>query len=106
MKTIYAVACYYDENDIPDDTILLGWNGRTDWFDTDYSLNDALDEDGNLLDIHSSLLLDVSKDTSLYVSETIDYVKSYAEDARKEGIEAVVVKIEITDDEIKIVPQE
>lgn len=105
MKTIYAVACYYDENDIPDDTLLLGWNNRDDWFDTDYSLNDALDGDGNLLDIHCGLL-DVSEDTSLYVSETIDDVKSYADDARSEGIEAVVVKIEITDDEIKIIPQE
>ena len=104
MKTIYAVACYYDENDYPDDTLLLGWNGRTDWFDTDYSLNDALDGDGNLLDSHCGLI-DVSKDTSIYVGETIDDVKSYAESACEEGIEAVVVKIEITDDEIKVIPR-
>ena len=105
MKTIYAVACYYDENDIPDDTILLGWSNRDDWFDTDYTLNDALDEDGNLLDSHFDLI-DVSEDTAVYVGETIDAVKFYAENARSDGIEAVVVKIEITDDEIKIIPQE
>jgi hypothetical protein len=104
MKTIYAIACYYDENDYPDDTILLGWNNRDDWFDTDYTLNDALDGDGNILDSHSGLI-DVSEDTAVYVSETIDDVKSYAEDARKEGIETVVVKIEIADDEINVIPQ-
>ena len=104
-KTIYAVAVCFNEKDIPDDTLLLGWNNRDDWFDTEHSLNDALDEDGNILDSHSGLI-DVSEDTSLYVGETIDDVKSYAEDACREGIEAVVVKIEITDEEIKIVPQE
>lgn len=105
MKTIYAIACYYDENDYPDDTALLGWNNRNDWFDTDYSLNDVLDEDGNILDGHSGLI-DVSEDTAVYVGETIGDVKSYAENARSEGIEAIVVKIEIADDDIKIIPQE
>lgn len=104
MKTIYAIACYYDENDISDDTILLGRNNRDDWLNTDYSLNDVFDEDGNILDSHSGLI-DVSEDTSIYVGEAIDDVKPYAEDACREGIEAVVVKIEITDDEINIIPQ-
>jgi hypothetical protein len=104
-KTNYAVAVCFDERDIPDDTILLGWNNRYDWFDTDYTLNDALDDDGNLPDTEFGLL-NVSKDTALYVGETADDVKGYADSANKEGIEAVVVKIEITEDEIKIIPQE
>lgn len=104
MKTIYAVACYYDESDYPEGTILLGWNNNYDWFDTDSYVDDILTPKGNLKKVHNGLI-NVNRWTAVYVGEKVEDVQDYMEDANEEGIEAIVVKIEITDGELKVIPQ-
>ena len=106
MKTNYAIAVDFDENDAPENAFLLGWNGRDDWYDFDYQLYDVFEKygKGKLPDTEFGQLK-ISEDTSLYVGEHIDDVRQYAVDAAKQFIDAVIVKIEFVNGEAEIIPQ-
>lgn len=102
-KVNYVIAVDFDEEDYPENTVLLGWNCHDDWYDTSFCLNDII-EDGKIHDVES-ISYWVSTHTGIYVGEKIEDIKSYCEDANREWINATVLKVEIVDGDIKLTPQ-
>ena len=101
MKTNYVIAADYDPTESPENIFIVGWNNNYDWFDCETNLDDIVTDDDKLPDTECGLI-EVDRWTSVYVGETVEDVKEYAESARKEGIDATILQVEIVDGELKV----
>jgi hypothetical protein len=103
-KTNYVVVAYYDNEEYLDDCCLLGWNGREDWFDTDYYGYEITTPKNNIKKNDCGLIW-MNTHTSVYVGETYENCKDYCDMGNREDLECVVCKLEKdTDGKWKVIP--
>ena len=76
-----------------DEIWLLGWDNRTDWFDTDIDSCDILTENGNVKKNQFGLIF-VDRHTAAYVGETQHDCQSHCDSANREGYDCCVCRIE------------
>ena len=92
-KTNYIIAAYYDGEEYLDECCLLGWNGREDYYCTDFYGNDILTPKGNVKKNDNGLIW-TSTHCSVYVGETYEDCEDHAKWGNREELECVVCKIE------------
>ena len=103
-KTNYVVVAYYDNEEYLDECCLLGWNGREDYYCTDYYGDDIITPKGNIKKNDRGLIW-TSTHTSVYVGETFEDCEDQAKWGNREGLECVVCRLEKdADDNWKVIP--
>ena len=104
-KTNYVVVAYYDGEHYLDECCLLGWNGREDYYCTDFYGDDIITPKGNVKKNDRGLIW-TSTHTSVYVGETLEYCEDHAKWGNLEGLECRVCKIEKdSNGDLIVIPQ-
>ena len=97
MKTMYALAVDYNPLDDPGNVTVLGWSNEDDYYDTSsrtvYDILGEEPEDG---------MIDVGYGVFVYADPDLEYIKSMADDVKREDIDVIVIKIDETDDEFDV----
>ena len=105
-KTNYVIVMDYSKESYLEEAYLLGWNNNEDWFDTGIDSRDIMTPAGDVKKNHWGLI-DVDSHSSAYVGETFEDCADYANDARKEGYECTVCRLEKDDEgNIRLIPVE
>jgi hypothetical protein len=104
-KTNYVIVVGYEENQILDDCLLLGWSCKYDWFDCETYGYEILTPTGRVKK-NGWGLININKDVAVYVGETADYCKDYADSGNREGYNCTICKLEKYNDEWILVPVE
>jgi hypothetical protein len=96
---MYALAVDYSPLDDPGNIFVLGWSNEDDYYDT-YSRNvyDILGEEPD------SGLIDTGYGVFVYADRNLKFVEDEVEDAKREGIDVTIIKIDETDDEFDVTP--
>ncbi len=102
-KTNYVVVVDYEEGQTLEDCCLLGWNCKYDWFDCDTYGWEILTPTGRVKK-NKWNLIDINKDVAVYVGETVDGCKDYADSGNRESYNCTVCKVEKDGDDWMLIP--
>ena len=103
LKTNYVVVVDYVNGQILDDCCLLGWDSKTDWYDTETYGFEILNYDGSTKE-RDYCCIEIDKWVGVYVGETIEECKDYSDGGNKEGYDCRICKLEKVDDEWTLIP--
>ena len=92
-KPLYVIAVNYDERNDFFSSYCLGWSNATDWYD-DNSADELLTASGNLKTPKNDLIVSVGE-SCIYASSDLDKIRTYAEDATKEGIDCTICEVKL-----------
>lgn len=98
MKTMYALAVDYSPLDDPGDVFLVGWSNEEDYYDTTRTVYDILGQDPDEL----GGLIDTGNGVFVYADTDLESIKDQVDDAKREGLDVTVIKIDETDDEFDV----
>lgn len=102
-KTNYVVAVDYEEGQTLEECHLLGWDCKYDWFDSDTCGWEILTPTGRVKK-NKWNLIDINKDVVVYVGETVDGCKDYADSGNREGYDCTICKVEKDGDDWMLIP--
>ena len=102
-KTNYVVVVDYEEGQYLEDCCLLGWNCKYDWFDCDTCGWEILTPTGRVKK-NTWGLININKDVAIYVGETADSCKDYADSGNRESYDCTVCKLEKDGDDWMLIP--
>ena len=105
LKTNYVVVVDYEEGQTLDNCCLLGWDNKTDWFDTDTYGFEILNDDGSIKD-RTYCCIEIDRWVGVYVGETVEECKDYSDDGNKEGYDCTVCKLIKTENGYDLEPVE
>lgn len=104
-KTNYVVVVDYEEGQTLEECLLLGWSCKYDWFDCETYGYEILTPTGRVRK-NDWGLININKDVAVYVGETEEDCKDYAESGNREDYNCTVCKLEKDDDVWTLVPVE
>ena len=102
-KTNYVVVVDYEEGQTLEECFLLGWDCKYDWFDGDTCGDEILTPTGRVKK-NKWNLIDINNDVAVYVGETVDGCKDYADSGNREGYNCTVCKVEKDGDDWMLIP--
>lgn len=102
-NTNYVVVVDYEEGQTLEDCMLLGWNNKYDWFDTDTCGWEIQNDDGSV-EKNEWGLIHINNDVAVYVGEEISSCKSYCDDGNREGYDCTVCRLEKVEDDWTLIP--
>ena len=103
-NTNYVVVVDFVEGQTLEDCMLLGWNNKYDWYDTDTCGWEIQNEDGSVKQNEFGLLIHINDFVAVYVGEKESNCRSYSDDANKEGYDCTVCRLEKVGDEWTLIP--
>ena len=96
-KTLFVIAVDYVDGNYLEDSWLLGWDNKYDWFAADIDGCDIMTPSGRIKKTNWSFI-DVDRWISACVGDDEKYCKEYAADARREDYDCTVCKLVKTSD--------
>jgi hypothetical protein len=93
---MYALAVDYSPLDDPGNVFLVGWSNEEDYYDTTRTVYDILGEEPE------DGLIDTGYGVFVYADRDLKFIKDEVEDAKREGLDVTVIKIDETDDEFDV----
>jgi hypothetical protein len=103
-KTNYVVVVYYDNEEYLEDCCLLGWDGREDYYCTNFYGSDIITSKNNIKK-NDCGIINTSTYCCVCVGETYEDCKDDCDMGNREDLECVVCKLEKdTDDKWKVIP--
>ena len=91
-QTNYVVVMDFIDGMTLTDCCLLGWDNKTDWYDTDTYGEEILTPSGRVRK-NNGCTIDITNWIGVYVSETESWCKEVAADGRKEGYDCTACKL-------------
>jgi hypothetical protein len=104
-KTLYAIVVDFTEGQYLDDSWLLGWDNKYDWYAADIDGCDIMTPSGRIKKSNWSFI-DVDRWVSACVNDDAAYCEEYAADARREGYDCTVCRLDKVADGWLLVPVE
>ena len=102
-KIFYVAVVDYVDGATLDESWLLGWDNKYDWFAADIDGDDILTPSGRIKK-SSYAFIEVDRWISALVTTDVKYCKSYSDDAIKEGYDCTVCRLEKKDGEWLLIP--
>jgi hypothetical protein len=101
--TNYVIAVDFVSGQTLEESCLLGWNNKYDWFDCETGGDEILTPAGGVQKNEWGLIT-INNDVTVYVGETESECKDYSDRGNREGYDCTVCKIEQVNDELVLIP--
>lgn len=102
-ETKFVIVVDYVDGQTLNNCYLLGWDCKTDWFNTNIYGSEILNDDGTVKK-HKFNWIDIDNNSCAYVGETFDDCLDPATDALKEDYYCIICKLEKVDDDYNLIP--
>lgn len=102
-NTNYVIVVGFEEGQFLEDSYLLGWSCKYDWFDCDTTGDEIMTPTGRVKKNEWGLI-SINRDVSVYVSDEPDWCREYSDMGKREGYDCTVCKLEKVNDGIILIP--